>query len=139
MLKTKCILAPIENDDGTRISVMSRHTLEDGIRPHPKITRDKYYVQEKILAPPDTLVGEYYRRIKQEGSCQEEVWAWYSEQYLAHLRQPIQQEQVRGLATIGSDNDITILCIEETPEYCHRRLLAEECKELVPELKINVK
>lgn len=30
MLKSKCILSPIDDKDGIRISIMSRHTLQDG-------------------------------------------------------------------------------------------------------------
>ena len=37
MLRTKCIKAPIESEDDLRVSVMSRHTLADGITPDPEI------------------------------------------------------------------------------------------------------
>jgi len=37
MLKSKCILAEKNIDDGQRISIMSRHTLNDGKTPDERI------------------------------------------------------------------------------------------------------
>jgi len=51
MLFTKSIYKPVSVLDGQRISVMSRHTLEDGVTPDPRINSDSYYAYLKILAP----------------------------------------------------------------------------------------
>ena len=59
-LKTKSILAPIEKDDGYRISVMNRHTLNDGITSDIRITETLYDKHIKLLSPSNRLVGEYY-------------------------------------------------------------------------------
>ena len=56
MLKTKSILYDKEDTDGLRISVMSRHTLNDGITPHPEITDSSYNQWLQILAPPVKLL-----------------------------------------------------------------------------------
>jgi len=62
MIYTKCILLPSSPDDGWRISVMSRHTLNDGITPDPRI--QVYGFNEWLLkvAPPSVLIGDYYKR-----------------------------------------------------------------------------
>ncbi|MBT7902761.1 DUF488 domain-containing protein [Candidatus Woesearchaeota archaeon] len=119
MLKTKSILAPIEESDGRRISVMSRHTLNDGITPDDRITSDKYDSHLTAFAPPLKLVGAYYK--------QRVDWTEFEMQYLEYLRTPKMREQVRSLAAESLETTITIMCIEETPDKCHRRLLAEEC------------
>lgn len=130
MLKTKCILAPIEEFDGIRISVMSKHTLNDGITPNPQINIDSYDFWLPSLAPPLKLIGKYYRK--------ELAWEEYETKYLEYLRQAKVKTNVQNIARIGLKSDITLLCIEETPEHSHRRLLAEECIRYEPKLILKV-
>jgi len=119
MLYTKCIFLPAERSDGTRISVMSRHTLEDGITPDPRIIPGIYREWRKEFSPPDKLVGDYYKRGL--------PWEEFERRYLIHLRLPEISFKVIALAQRAEAEHITLLCAEETPEKCHRRLLAEEC------------
>jgi len=63
MLYTKCILSEREISDGIRISVMSRHTLNDGKTPDTRITKDKYDEWIKFLAPKSKLVRDYHKKI----------------------------------------------------------------------------
>ena len=128
-LYTKCILHPREDRDGRRISVMSRHTLADGITPDLRITADVFDEWYHILAPQDTLVGAYYKR----GLS----WEDFALQYLASLRKNRHAEKVKKFAERAFAIDITLLCIEETSEHCHRGLLAEECQLYVPELYVE--
>ena len=131
MLKTKSILDPKKELDGYRISVMSRHTLDDGITPHPNITDSSYDVWFKILAPPDKLIGDYYKRGL--------PWEQFEQRYLEYLQESKVRIEVENLAQLSIDSVVTILCIEDTPEHCHRRLLAEECKKYRPGLKVSVR
>jgi uncharacterized protein YeaO (DUF488 family) len=129
MLFTKSILKPRAPEDGVRISVMSRHTLQDGRTPDERITSASYDEHNPLLAPPATLVGAYYR---------EEVdWMGYELRYHTHLQRPGISDAVKQLAARALQQDITLLCIEETAEHCHRRLLAEECKRYQPKLDIT--
>lgn len=41
-IRARCILADKEDIDGMRISVMSRHTLNDGMTPPPEIADSNY-------------------------------------------------------------------------------------------------
>ena len=130
MLRTSCILLPRqENLNDVRISVMSRHTLSDGITPDARITRDLFDEHLPELAPPSKLVGDYYKRGM--------LWEKYVEEYNAYLRTI--GGVVLRLAERSCEQDITLLCIESTPEKCHRRLLAEECKHLIPGLDVEIK
>ena len=130
-LYSKCILAPISPEDGTRISVMSRHTLNDGKTPDPRITHDLFQEHLTIFAPPVKLIGAYYKRGL--------PWEEFEKQYRAYLQEPETQQHVAALAERALNTDITIMCIEETPEHCHRRLLAEHCKTLIPALEIIIR
>lgn len=120
MLKTKPILAPKEDSDGKRISVMSRHTLNDGITPHPQIDSNSYDVWMQELTPPAKLIGAYLKRGL--------PWEQFEKEYIAYIRQPDVELSVQNLAKHSLDSVITLLRIEESPEHCHRKLLAEECK-----------
>lgn len=99
---------------------MSRHVLNDGKTPDGRITSDLYDEHLVSLAPPPTLIGDYYKR----GMS----WYGFSLRYFDFLRG--MEPEITNLVTRAIDGDITLLCIEETAERCHRRLLAEECRRL---------
>jgi uncharacterized protein YeaO (DUF488 family) len=129
MLYTKSIYAPKSDSDGIRISVMSRHTLEDGITPDPKITTSSYDYWLKILAPTDRSVGDYYKR----GLPFEE----YSKRYKTHLAKKEISPTIESLARQALIQNITFLCVEESAEKCHRKILAEICQTYQPTLKVE--
>lgn len=131
MLKTKYILARIETDDGKRISVMSRHTLNDGVTPHPQITSKHYEGHMPELRPPARLIGDYYKR----GLS----WERFEECYIQYIRSPDISIKVQELARNAISSNITLLCIENLPTNCHRRLLAEECRKYQPDLFLMIK
>lgn len=121
VIKTKCIKAPQELSDGCRISVMSSHTLNDGVTHDASIKPDMYDLHIPELAPPRKLLGDYYKR----GLS----WENYEQRYLEHIRKPHIKEIIEGLA---SHHDVvTFMCIEETDEFCHRRLLKEEIRRIL--------
>jgi uncharacterized protein YeaO (DUF488 family) len=129
-LKTKSIHAPSDKTDGHRISIMSRHTLNDGVTLDPLITEESYDKWLKELAPPDTLIGAYYKRGL--------PWDKFERQYVEFLRKIETQSAVEQLLDLVKTQNVTLLCVEDTPEYCHRRLLAEECQRLEPNLELTV-
>lgn len=130
MLRTKCMYADAEPEDGLRVSVMSRHTENDGVTPDPAITSDKYDHHWRLYAPVPKLIGVYLRG--------EIGWKQFCTAYEAYLRMGEMPKYVSTLAYWARDRNITLLCKEATPEYCHRRLLAEECKRLVPILQVHI-
>ena len=127
-LYTKCIFCPKESTDGIRLSVMSRHTLNDGRTIDPRITLELYDEWQTILAPSPKLVGAYYRK--------EVPWEVFEKKYLEYLRTVRLQGEVEIIARRAFETDITLLCVEETPQYCHRRLLAQECQWHLPALEV---
>lgn len=131
MLKTKYIIAKAENDDGKRISVMSRHTLNDGITTHPKITSKYFDIHMPELGPPLKLIGDYYKR----GLS----WERFESGYIQYIKRPDIAVKVQELARDAISSNITLLCIEDLPTHCHRRLLAEECKRYEPDLFLMIR
>ncbi len=101
MLKTKSIFAEISPEDGLRISVMSRHTLNDGITPDTRITPNLSYDEHRVeLAPPARLVGMWYRKTID--------WAGFANEYSAYLRGLKASRSVRELAEMALRRDVTI-------------------------------
>lgn len=130
MIYTKSILKAPKDSDGIRISVMSRHTLSDGVTQDERIQPGKNYNRWlKNLAPTEKLVGSYYKR----GLS----WEEFSRQYIDFLKNAAVAKEVKDLARLGAVRDLTLLCIEDSAEKCHRRLLAEECLKYEPKIRIE--
>lgn len=127
-LYTKCIFHNISPADGIRVSVMSRHTLNDGRTIDSRITLQKYDEWLRELAPPSKLVGDWYK--------QRISWNEFEVRYSQYLRNEQIKEYVKILGERALNADITILCVEDTSNYCHRRLLAEECQRYFSDLKV---
>lgn len=126
-LFTKCILKPPDAADGIRISVMSRHTLPDGVTPDPRIIH--FDLHMPLLGPSPQLIGSYYRRGL--------PWNEFEMGYLSELRQDKKSLAIQLIANLALTHDVTILCIEDTCEYCHRRLLADACQACEPRLAVE--
>jgi uncharacterized protein YeaO (DUF488 family) len=132
MLQTKSILAPISHDDGLRISVMSRHTLSDGVTPDHRIHQGLFDQWWPELAPAASLVGDYYKR--------ELDWSRFEAAYIEQLHQPDAVRRIGSLILLARVQVVTLLCIEDEPVQCHRRLLAEACARVAyPELELRVR
>jgi len=126
MLKTKCILAQSQTQDGIRVSIMSRHTLNDGVTPDTRIMKDMYDVHCPNLAPSVELVGKFYKR--------EISFEQYRKKYIAYLNTKKLSRILQKIARYAADEDITFLCIEAEYTFCHRYIFAQECIKYVPKL-----
>jgi uncharacterized protein YeaO (DUF488 family) len=131
MLQAAPIRSPRTQEDGLRISIMSRHTLNDGKTPDPTISRTMYDEWWPELAPPASLIGDYYKRNLS--------WDDFSKKFIEYLNDPVAADSIQRLGEFALVSDATVLCTETTPERCHRRLVAERCKLLFPELEVCIK
>lgn len=129
MLYTKCILKPPCPEDGFRISVMSRHTRNDGKTPDTRITEELFHTHLPELGPDPKKLGQYLRK--------EITWEEFDLAYKQRLESEPASTRLVNLAEAAIKSDFTLLCIEETAENCHRRILAEECKRRFPHLQIE--
>lgn len=125
-LYTKCILKKKEGGDGVRISVMSRHTKNDGVTPDTRIVNDSFDKHYPELAPSPKLLGDYYKRNLS--------WEAFEARFKKQLQEAPTQALLKEIAALAISNNVTLMCIEDTPEFCHRRLLLEECARLSPGL-----
>lgn len=130
MLKSKQIyLSPVQGD-GIRISVMSRHTLNDGVTPDTNITDALFWEHWPKLAPSPRLIGDFYKR----GLLWEDfVWR-YNSQLLSPGILPI----VDRLIVIALRETVTVLCKEEDPSQCHRSLLLQFCQARNARLEVKI-
>lgn len=127
---------------GEHYSVMSRHTLNDGKTPDHEIviTPEQHLVE---LAPPAKLVGDWYRgRLGEQNT--ETFEGSFRDRYLDHLlSDKLAKRAVADLGARALIDDITVMCIEETPDsgllLCHRRLLLEHAREMTPGLETDIR
>lgn len=129
MLRTKSIFKPAEESDGLRISVMSRHTTSDGRTPDPRLIPGVFDMHLVELAPPPKLVGSWYRK--------EIDWTRFTHTYMEHLDKREPSETLRSIAAIALSDNVTLLCAEETPENCHRAILADKMRFAEPLLRVE--
>lgn len=139
MLRSQPIKAARTNP-GEYFSIMSRHTLADGRTPDPEIDCDVAQ-HLKIFSPPDRLVGDWYGG-KLGDHNRENFEKNFRPRYIDHLSS--RELLVRNLAERAINRDITVMCIEPTPQFgspllCHRRLFVEYSKILLPALQVEVK
>ena len=130
-LFTQSIYVPSSADpDALRISVMCRHTLSNGWGIDPKITSASYDVWVPDLAPPDQLIGAWYR-----GELSREA---FKAGYFAHIDQAPQRQTLDLLLELifATHRKPTLLCVEPKGEFCHRQLLAQRCQQLEPRLTV---
>lgn len=129
-LHTRSIKALKRDDDGVRISVMSRHTLADGVTPDPSIASDMFHEWWDDLGPPPKLIGAY---------CRNEIsWSEFEESFRKYLLLPRVELFLRHLVRYARTSFVTILCVEDSPEHCHRRLIAETCLAIDPSLEVII-
>jgi len=110
---------------------MNRHTLNDGVTPDAGIAPELYKVWLPQLAPPASLLGDYYKRGL--------AWEEFEDKYNNYLDVPEINDRLRRLIQIAKLATVTVLCIEDTPDFCHRRLLVERSSLIEPTLEVELK
>jgi uncharacterized protein YeaO (DUF488 family) len=118
MLLTKSIQEKSEKTDGIRICIMRRIK--------PEFAFDMWL---QLLSPSAELLKRYH----------DEEISW--EKFEALLTEEVLKTQTKFLeivADLASKQDVTLLCWEETPEKCHRRLVAQWIVARHPEVKLTL-
>jgi uncharacterized protein YeaO (DUF488 family) len=118
-LFSKSIQAKKESSDGIRICIMRRPG--EGL---------EWDVWMPTLSPSHELLNSYH-----EGTTS---WEEYEVRFENEVLQP-NQEYIKMVCELAHNRDITLLCWEETPEKCHRRLVLEACQKHDRDLEIVVK
>lgn len=118
MLLTKSVQAKAEKSDGIRICIMRR------IQPE-----FEFDIWVQPLSPSTELLKRYH----------DEEISW--DEFETQLTKDVLKTQTTFLdivADIAIKHEVTLLCWEETPEKCHRRLVAEWIVAHRPEVKLKL-
>jgi uncharacterized protein (DUF488 family) len=83
------------------------------------------YVHLPILAPTQDILDDYK---KNKGD-----WTVYEKKFL-HL---IQERQIENKVSKEAVNESCLLCSEDEPHFCHRRLVAEYLRDKWGDVKIE--
>jgi len=108
---------------------MSRHTLNDGLTSDPTILPRLYDMHWPELAP--NVVGKWYRG--------EISWEEFAKRYHELLQNEPARSRLLELVDLAKVMNVTVLCTEDDPTYCHRRLLALCCKQLDSTLEVSIR
>ena len=119
-LYTKSIQARPSKKDGIRICIMRR----------PDFNTAQFDMWMPVLAPSHQLLTDIHEKIIDKPEYNRR---FHTEVILGQAR------FVKLLVDMALKQDVTILCWEETPEKCHRKLVAEECKRINPKLSVVLK
>ena len=119
-LKTKSILAEASPGDGFRICIMRKY---DPGKHKDYAKADVHWIE---LSPSEELLKDYHK-----GLPWEDYVSRFTQEVLG-----IQTERIKWVAHEALRKDITLLCYEETPENCHRRLVALACQMYQPSLEL---
>jgi uncharacterized protein YeaO (DUF488 family) len=131
VLYTGCIFDAALFKDFRRVSVMSRHTLNDGKTPDQRIVcKNVFDIHLPILAPSLKLVGARKRK--------EISWKEFEKRYIEELQNDSEKSFfVAFLANLVMEKRVILLCAEKLPIHCHRRILAKEILRIQPSLTIK--
>jgi uncharacterized protein (DUF488 family) len=107
------------------VSQLAGFTKRDDLRYFTRVICNIDYVHLPDLAPTQDILDAYK---KQKGD-----WGLYERQFLdlirsRHIEKKISRDKLDGGC---------LLCSEETPHHCHRRLVAEYLKEHWPDVEIE--
>lgn len=107
------------------VSQLAGFTKRDDLRYFTRVICKIDYVHLPVLAPTQNILDAYK---KQNGD-----WGLYERQFLDLMRsRHIEDKVSRDMLDGGC-----LLCSEETPHHCHRRLVAEYLKEHWPDVEIE--
>lgn len=118
-IQTKSVQAKPKKTDGIRICIMRRIM--------PEFVFD---IWMPTLSPSTKLLKKYHEK--------ESSWNEYEVLFTKEVLDT-QQKYLKIVSDIAKDNNITLLCWEETPKMCHRRLVAERLQKVYPQLEVIIR
>ncbi|TXT19366.1 MAG: hypothetical protein FD133_364 [Erysipelotrichaceae bacterium] len=87
------------------------------------------YIHDLRFAPNDEILKLYREK--------EISWKGYEERFIQLMKDRGSRALVQS-EYLGKLSQICIMCSEELPDKCHRRLVAEYIQECFPELEIEI-
>lgn len=118
-LYTKSAQNKLSKKDGVIICVMRR--------PNKGIKYDLWF---PVLSPPNKLLNQYIKESLD--------WEVFKKRFKRNVILKY-HDYFKILVEIAGKRKVTIICWEKSPEKCHRRLIAEECKKIDSNLQVVIK
>jgi len=129
MLITKSATQGVSDNDGYTILIVSRPTHNDGVTPDERLDPEKFDAWWPELAPSPVMVGLYY--------AEKIDWVDFKKAYFERL-QGESWPMANELIKLAKKYKVTVFCIETSPAFCHRGLLAEFCQQADRTLNIVI-
>lgn len=108
------------------VSQLAGFTKRDDLKYFVRAICDVDYVHIPELAPTQEMLNAYKKHRAAD-------WTWYEREFLDLMRtRRVESTVSRGLLDRGC-----LLCSEDKPEHCHRRLVAEYLKQEWGDLEIE--
>lgn len=105
------------------VSQLAGFAKRDDLRYFTKMVCGMGYEHMKMLAPTQQLLDRYKKS--------DHDWAAYERDFIDLM----QQRRIEALSPDSLDEGC-LLCSEDTPHHCHRRLVAEYLKRHWPDIQI---
>lgn len=115
LIATKSIQKKTSSKDGIRICIMRRIKPEFG-----------FDIWLPRLAPSTQLLKEYLE--------QTIPYELFQKKFLKELAK--QQNFLELILFLAEKEPVTLLCWEESAEFCHRTIVTEQLKKIAPEVTI---
>jgi uncharacterized protein YeaO (DUF488 family) len=122
-LQTKCILDPRNSNDGLRISIVNKNKSND------RETAGLFDLIYIALAPSRNLMELLNKNLV--------TWEKFEKKFKKELNRSIQQIRIKELSDLALQGNVTILSLEDTTKSSYVRIVAEQCKQLKPELFVR--
>jgi len=84
------------------------------------------YEHAPLLAPTQDILDDFKKK-------KEMLWGEYEDRFLSLMRERRIEEQ---LEPAGFSRRTVLLCSEDTPEHCHRRLVAEYLRDRWEDVRV---
>lgn len=129
ILKSGCAFKQYSPEE-TLVLTTSRLTKNDGVTPDPDLEQVAVWNHWITgLAPNPKAVGAWYRG--------EISWKEFTRLYREHLSTNAGVAATNFLYQLVKERGpVTVLCVEDTPEHCHRSILLDYMKEKYPEIEV---
>ena len=107
-------------------SQLAGFTKRDDLQFFTRAICDIDYVHLPVLAPTPEILAPYKNQKKV-------AWDIYERQFLDLIR----SRHIENVLTVDLLDGACLLCSEETPDHCHRRLAAEYLQQHWPSVEIE--
>lgn len=131
-LRTASIFSERRAEDGVRIHTAGRLTLDDGKTTDPWIEQgvgfDLWWPE---LAPEGSVYWDWHK--------QRITWERFGELYIKKLESDAEAvAKVKELAAMALGGEVTAMCLEREPHFCHRQLLGNHVGRLFPDVEVII-